>query len=55
LNVIYEAELMKLRYFVGMSSYEAANAVCIDVPTAKQWRAYPRAWLAIALREKLPH
>ena len=39
------AELVKLRYFVGMSYAEAAAAMGISVPTAKQWWAYARAWL----------
>ena len=46
-----KAELVKLRYFVGMSFDEAAGALGIAVPTAKQWWAYARAWLTVALRE----
>jgi RNA polymerase sigma factor (TIGR02999 family) len=38
-----KAELVKLRYFVGMSFDEAATALGIAVPTAKQWWAYARA------------
>jgi RNA polymerase sigma factor (TIGR02999 family) len=48
-----KAELVKLRYFVGMSFEEAATALGIAVPTAKQWWAYSRAWLAVELREGL--
>ena len=44
------AELVKLRYFVGMSFDEAATALGIAVPTAKQWWAYARAWLTVELR-----
>jgi hypothetical protein len=40
-----KAELVKLRYFVGMSFDEAATTLGIAVPTAKQWWAYARAWL----------
>jgi RNA polymerase sigma factor (TIGR02999 family) len=40
-----KAELVKLRYFVGMSFEDAAAALGIAVPTAKQWWAYARAWL----------
>ncbi len=40
-----KAEPVKLRYFVGMSFEEAAEALGIAVPTAKQWWAYSRAWL----------
>ncbi len=46
-----KAELVKLRYFVGMSFDEAATALGIAVPTAKQWWAYARAWLTVELRE----
>ncbi len=45
-----KAELVKLRYFIGMSFEEAASVLGIAVPTAKKWWAYGRAWLAIALR-----
>jgi DNA-directed RNA polymerase specialized sigma24 family protein len=42
-----KAELVKLRYFVGMNFEEAAAALGIAVPTAKQWWAYARAWLRV--------
>ena len=45
-----KAELVKLRYFVGMSFEEAATALGIAVPTAKQWWAYARACLSVELR-----
>ena len=45
-----KAELVKLRYFVGMSFDEAATALGVAVPTAKQWWAYARAWLTVELR-----
>ena len=45
-----KAELVKLRYFVGMTFDEAATALGIAVPTAKQWWAYARAWLTVELR-----
>jgi RNA polymerase sigma factor (TIGR02999 family) len=45
-----KAELVKLRYFVGMSFDEAATSLGIAVPTAKQWWAYARAWLTVELR-----
>jgi RNA polymerase sigma factor (TIGR02999 family) len=45
-----KAELVKLRYFIGMSFEEAASVLGIAVPTAKEWWAYGRAWLAVALR-----
>ena len=45
-----KAELVKLRYFVGMSFEEVSTALGIAVPTAKQWWAYARAWLTVELR-----
>jgi len=47
-----KAELVKLRYFGGMSFEEAAAALGIAVPTAKQWWAYSRAWLRVEMAEK---
>jgi len=47
-----KAELVKLRYFTGMTFEEAASVLGIAVPTAKEWWAYARAWLAVALRPK---
>jgi RNA polymerase sigma factor (TIGR02999 family) len=48
-----KAELVKLRYFTGMTFKEAASVLGITVPTAKDWWAYGRAWLAVALRPSL--
>lgn len=42
-----KAELVKLRYFVGMSFEDASAALNIAVPTAKQWWSYARAWLRV--------
>ena len=44
-----KAELVKLRYFVGMSFEQAAEVLGIAVPTAKQWWTYSRAWLHVEL------
>jgi len=41
-----KAELVKLRYFVGMTIEEAAEALGISTGTAKRHWAYARAWLA---------
>jgi len=49
-----KAELVKLRYFVGMSFEEASSALGITVPTAKQWWAYARAWLTVEIRGSSP-
>jgi len=46
-----KAELVKLRYFVGMTFEEASEALGIAVPTAKQWWAYARAWLRVEIAE----
>lgn len=40
-----KAELVKLRYFVGMTIAEAAEVLGISEPTAKRYWAYARAWL----------
>ena len=45
-----KAELVKLRYFVGMNFEETAATLGIAVPTAKQWWAYARAWLTVEVR-----
>ena len=46
-----KAELVKLRYFTGMTFEEAASILGIAVPTAKEWWAFARAWLAVELRK----
>jgi RNA polymerase sigma factor (TIGR02999 family) len=40
-----KAELVKLRYFVGLSVEEAADVLDISVPTAKRHWSYAKAWL----------
>ena len=40
-----KAELVKLRYFAGMTIEEAASALRISEATAKRWWVYTRAWL----------
>ena len=40
-----EAELVKLRYFVGMTNEEAAQALAISPRTAKYYWTHARAWL----------
>jgi len=45
-----KAELVKLRYFVGLTFEESAEVLGIAVPTAKQWWAYARAWLTVEMR-----
>jgi RNA polymerase sigma factor (TIGR02999 family) len=40
-----KAELVKLRYFAGLSVEETAETLGISEPTAKRWWAYARGWL----------
>jgi RNA polymerase sigma factor (TIGR02999 family) len=40
-----EAELVKLRYFVGMTLDEAADVLGISARTADNYWAHARAWL----------
>ena len=40
-----QADLVKLRYFVGLKIEEAAAVLGISEATAKRWWAYARAWL----------
>jgi len=47
-----KAELVKLRYFVGMTIEEAADVLGISAPTAKRHWAYARAWLAEEIRSR---
>ena len=45
-----KADLVKLRYFVGLTTEEAAEALGISEPTAKRWWAYARTWLYREIR-----
>ena len=44
-----KAELVKLRYFAGLTFEETSEVLGIAVPTAKQWWAYARAWLRVEI------
>ena len=44
-----KSELVKLRYFAGLSLEEAAACLGISPPTAKRYWAVARAWLYAAL------
>ena len=46
-----KAEVVKLRFFAGLSVEEAALALGISAATAKRHWAYARAWLHTALSE----
>ncbi len=45
-----KAELVKLRYFVGLTLEQAALILDISEPTAKRWWAYAKAWLFREIR-----
>jgi RNA polymerase sigma factor (TIGR02999 family) len=49
-----QAELVKLRYFVGLKIEEAAEILGISKATATRWWAYARAWLFNEIQSK-PH
>jgi RNA polymerase sigma factor (TIGR02999 family) len=40
-----KCELVKLRFFAGLTIGEAAGVLGISEPTAKRWWTYARAWL----------
>ena len=44
------AELVKLRYFVGLSFAEAAEVLSVSEPTAKRYWSFARAWLYEEIR-----
>ena len=46
-----KAELVKLRYFAGLTLPEAAQAMGISLATAERWWAYARACLSKVLTE----
>jgi len=41
----HKAELVKLRYFVGLTTAEAAEVLGVSIPTADRWWNFSRAWL----------
>jgi RNA polymerase sigma factor (TIGR02999 family) len=40
-----KAKLVQLRFFAGLSTPEAAEALGVSVATAERWWAYARTWL----------
>lgn len=40
-----KAELVKLRFFVGLTNEQAARVLDLSEPTVKRYWAYARAWL----------
>lgn len=47
-----QAELVKLRYFVGLKIEDAAEVLGVSKATAKRWWTYARAWLYEAIAER---
>lgn len=45
-----KAELVKLRYFIGLTIDEAAKILGVSVPTANRWWVFARAWLYARIR-----
>lgn len=48
-----KAELVKLRYFLGMTIAEAAEALGISEPAARRQWAFARAWLFREIKNRL--
>jgi RNA polymerase sigma factor (TIGR02999 family) len=47
-----KAELVKLRFFAGLSTSEAAAALGVSVATAERWWAFARTWLFADLQDQ---
>jgi RNA polymerase sigma factor (TIGR02999 family) len=50
-----KAQLVKLRYFAGMTIEQAAETLAISVTTANRWWNYARAWLHEEIRRGQDH
>ena len=48
-----KAELVKLRFFVGLTIEEAAKVLGLSEPTAKRYWSYARAWLYREMRKNI--
>ena len=46
-----KARLVQLRFFAGLSTPEAADALGVSLATAERWWAFARAWLFNELRD----
>ena len=45
-----QAEVVKLRYFVGMTNEETAKALDISVATVKNYWTFARTWLSLEIK-----
>ena len=45
-----KAQLVKLRYFAGMTIEQAAETLAISITTANRWWSFARAWLHEEIR-----
>lgn len=45
-----QAEVVKLRYFVGMTNEETAKALGISVATVKNYWTFARAWISLEIK-----
>ena len=50
-----KAELVKLRFFAGLTIEEAAKVLGLSEPTAKRYWAYARAWLYREIKKNIEH
>jgi RNA polymerase sigma factor (TIGR02999 family) len=50
-----KAQLVKLRYFAGMTVEQAAESLAISVTTANRWWTFARAWLHEEIRRQDNH
>ena len=46
-----QAEVVKLRYFVGMTNEEAAEVLSVSVATVKNYWTFARTWIFNAIRK----
>jgi len=49
------AQLVKLRYFVGLTTEEAAEILGVSVRTADRWWSYSRVWLYQEIERQRSH
>jgi DNA-directed RNA polymerase specialized sigma24 family protein len=52
LNHPFQAEVVKLRYFAGMTNEEVARLLGISISTAKNYWNFSRGWLFNEIQSK---